>query len=120
MKKFLLPLIGCVVFSSCNTHVRNEQESKPESTIPSVEDVVMYEIFVRNFTAEGTFNAIIPHLDRLKKLGVKVLWLMPIQPLGKENHKGTYGSPYSIQNYTEVNPDFGTKGDFKKLVDSVH
>src|SRR4030095_14210352 len=49
-----------------------------------------------------------------------VIWLMPIQPTGKLNMKGTYGSPYAIQNYTEVNPTFGTKSDFRRLVDSAH
>ena len=123
MKKsiLLLTVFTPLLFSSCHRQTKKEAETGMEApAIPSIEDVVMYEIFVRNFTAEGTFNAIIPHLNRLKKLGVNVLWLMPIQPLGKENHKGTYGSPYSIQNYTEVNPDFGTKADFKRLVDSIH
>ncbi|MCY7411397.1 MAG: hypothetical protein LH473_14075 [Chitinophagales bacterium] len=84
------------------------------------DDIVLYEIFVRNFSAEGTLNAIVPQLDRLKNLGVNVLWLMPIQPTGKINHKGTYGSPYSISNFTEINTEFGTKEDFKNLVDSIH
>ncbi|HYV90395.1 MAG TPA: alpha-amylase family glycosyl hydrolase [Chitinophagales bacterium] len=121
-KSFLfLAIISIISCSSCFRQSEKEAESKIASpAVPSVEDVVMYEIFVRNFTGEGTFNAIIPHLDRLKKLGVNVILLMPIQPLGKENHKRTYGSPYPIQNYTEVNPDFGTKADFKKLVDSIH
>src|ERR1043165_2782570 len=116
----LLAIISAILFSSCRQSKKETESKVATATVPHVEDIVMYEIFVRNFTAEGTFNSIIPQLDRIKSLGANVIWLMPIQPLGKENHKGTYGSPYSIQNYTEVNPDFGTKADFKKLVDSVH
>jgi len=118
---FFISLLIPLLFFSCSS--QNQKESKQENVAAGVlpiEDITMYEIFVRNFSSEGTFNAIIPQLDRIKKLGVNVIWLMPIQPLGKLNHKGTYGSPYSIQNYTEVNPDFGTKADFKKLVDSIH
>ena len=89
-------------------------------TVPSVNDIVIYELFVRNFSDEGTINAIIPRLDELKALGVNVIWLMPIQPTGKEDKKGTYGSPYAVQDYYGLNRDFGTKADFKKLVDEVH
>ena len=122
MKKslLLLAIISAILFSSCRQSKKETESKVATATVPHVEDVVMYEIFVRNFTAEGTFNAIIPQLNRIKSLGANVIWLMPIQPLGKENHKGTYGSPYSIQNYTAVNPDFGTKKDFQRLVDSVH
>ena len=81
---------------------------------------VIYELYIRNFTPEGTINAIIPRLNDLKDLGVNTIWIMPIQPTGKLNHKGTYGSPYSIQDYYAVNPDFGTKEDFRNLVDSIH
>lgn len=123
MKKSIvfLTVLTIVLFSSCFRETKKEAETKIAApTIPPVEDVVIYEIFVRNFTAEGTFDAIIPQLNRLKKLGVNVLWLMPIQPLGVLNKKGTYGSPYAIQNYTEVHPDLGTKADFKELIDSIH
>ncbi|MFI5135514.1 MAG: alpha-amylase family glycosyl hydrolase [Chitinophagales bacterium] len=112
--------VSVLLTFSCKQPAKEVQQQKVQTTVPGIEDIAMYEIFVRNFTPEGTFNAIIPQLDRIKKLGANVIWLMPIQPLGKLNHKGTYGSPYSIQNYTEVNPDFGTKADFKKLVDSIH
>jgi glycosidase len=108
------------ILISCRQSHKEVPGTKPVSSVPAVEDVVMYEVFVRNFTPEGTFNAIIPQLDRLKNLGVNVLWLMPIQPTGVENRKGTYGSPYAVQDYTQVNPDYGTKADFKRLVDSIH
>jgi glycosidase len=110
----------CFIGFQCKQVSKQAPQEKQIATVPATDDVVMYEVFVRNFTSEGTFNAMIPQLDRLKKLGVNVLWLMPIQPTGVENKKGTYGSPYAVQNYTEVNPSYGTKADFKRLVDSVH
>ncbi len=86
----------------------------------NIERIVMYQVFVRNFSKEGSFNALTHRLNDLKALGVNTLWLMPIQPTGLKRHKGTYGSPYAIKDYTAVHPDYGTKEDFKKLVDSCH
>jgi glycosidase len=84
------------------------------------EEAVVYEISVRDFTEEGTFRAIIPHLPRLKEMGVTVLWLMPIHPIGKERRLGEWGSPYSVRDYFEVHSAYGTKEDFRALVESVH
>jgi glycosidase len=83
-------------------------------------DATMYELNVRQFSKEGTFNAIIPHLPRLKKMGVDVVWLMPIHPIGLKNRKGSLGSYYAVKDYKAVNPEFGSMDDFKKLVKSVH
>lgn len=83
-------------------------------------DAVLYQINTRQFTPEGTFKAAQAQLPRLKELGVDVLWLMPIHPIGKENRKGSLGSPYSVQDYYAVNPEFGTKEDFKAFVDEAH
>ena len=83
-------------------------------------DAVLYQINTRQFTEEGTFRAAQEELPRLKELGVDVLWLMPIHPIGKENRKGTLGSPYSVQDYYGVNPEFGTKEDLKAFVDAAH
>ena len=66
----------------------------------------MYEVNVRQYTPEGTFKAFQQHLPRLKKMGVEILWLMPINPIGEHNRKGTLGSYYSVKNYTAVNPEF--------------
>jgi glycosidase len=95
-------------------------ETREKASVPAPRDVVMYEVFIRNFSKEGTINALNSQLSELKNLGVNVLWLMPIQPTGQLNKKGTYGSPYSISDYYAINPDFGTKADFRALVDSVH
>lgn len=85
-----------------------------------MENAVVYEISVRTFTEEGTFRALIPHLPRLRKMGVTTIWLMPIHPIGKERRLGEWGSPYSVRDYYEVHPDYGTKEDFRALVQAVH
>ena len=80
----------------------------------------IYEVNVRQYTPEGTFKAFQQHLPRLKKMGVEILWLMPINPIGEHNRKGTLGSYYSVKNYTAVNPEFGTEADLKNLVAEAH
>lgn len=80
----------------------------------------IYEVNVRQFTPEGTFNAFAAALPRLKDMGVETLWFMPIQPVGLKNRKGTLGSYYSIRDYSSVNPEFGTIDDFKSLVKEAH
>jgi glycosidase len=76
----------------------------------------IYEVNIRQFTPEGTITAFEKHLPRLKKMGVKILWIMPVQPIGVKNRKGTLGSYYSIRDYTAINPEFGTMTDFKRMV----
>lgn len=80
----------------------------------------IYEVNVRQYTPEGTLNAFAAHLPRLHKMGVDILWLMPIQPIGHVNRKGDLGSYYAIANYTAINPEFGTFKDFKALVADAH
>ncbi|RZA30851.1 MAG: alpha-amylase [Lysobacteraceae bacterium] len=76
----------------------------------------IYEVNIRQYTKEGTFNAFAQHLPRLRGMGVDILWLMPVQPIGVKNRKGTLGSYYAVRDYTAVNPEFGTMDDFKRLV----
>jgi alpha-amylase len=80
----------------------------------------IYEVNVRQYTPEGTFAALQQHLPRLRSLGVDILWLMPVQPIGKVNRKGSLGSYYSIRDYTAINPEHGTEADFKAFVDAAH
>ena len=80
----------------------------------------IYEVNVRQYSKEGTFNAFEQRLHKLKELGADILWFMPINPIGVKNRKGTLGSYYSVMNYTEVNPEFGTLEDFKSLVKLIH
>ena len=84
------------------------------------ESAVIYEVNTRQYTAEGTFNAFAGHLPQLKDLGVDILWFMPIHPIGKIKRKGSLGSPYAVQDYYSVNPEFGTLEDFKSLVEKIH
>jgi len=81
---------------------------------------VVYEIFPRNFSAEGNFNGITAHLNELKDLGLNILWLMPINHIGEKMRKGTVGSPYAVRDYYAINPDYGTEADLKRLVAEAH
>lgn len=83
-------------------------------------DAVIYEVNIRQYTPEGTFNAFAESLPRLKKMGIKILWLMPIHPIGEQNRKGSLGSYYSVKDYYGINPDLGTRDDFKNLVERIH
>ncbi len=85
-----------------------------------VEDGIFYEVFVRNYPPNGTIKSVLEDLDRLSRLGVKVIWLMPIHPIGIEKRKGKDGCPYSVKNYYEVDPNIGTVKDLKELVSSAH
>lgn len=85
-----------------------------------VKDAVIYEIFPRQFSQKGDFNSITNDLDRLKNLGVTVLWLMPIHPVGREKAKGAIGSPYAVKDFYAINPDYGTKTDLQKLISEAH
>jgi len=80
----------------------------------------IYEVNVRQFSAAGNFAGVEEQLPRLRQLGVGVLWLMPIYPIGVENRKGTLGSPYAVRDYYGVNPEFGTEADFARLVNAAH
>ena len=85
-----------------------------------VKDAVIYQIFPRQYSATGDFNGITKDLDRLKTLGVDVLWLMPIHPIGEAKRKGTIGSPYAVKDFYAINPDYGTAADLKRLVAESH
>jgi len=80
----------------------------------------IYEIFPRDFSGAGNLNGVTARLDELHDLGVNILWVMPIHPIGVKLRKGEFGSPYSISDYYAVNPDYGTLADFQKLVTGAH
>ncbi|MEZ4908436.1 MAG: alpha-amylase family glycosyl hydrolase [Saprospiraceae bacterium] len=131
MKLFNLILILAIVIVafSCNTDKAKELSKieKPLDTLGVVatppdwsKNATIYEVNLRQYTKEGTINAFIPNLQRLKDLGIDILWIMPPYPIGEKNRKGVLGSPYSISDYTEINPDLGTKQDFKNLVEEAH
>ena len=85
-----------------------------------VRDAVVYEVFPRAFSPEGSLAGVTSRLDHVRDLGATVLWLMPIHPIGAERRKGTQGSPYSIRDFHSVNPDYGTGEDMHRLVREAH
>lgn len=93
---------------------------KNEKIISELQHGVIYEVNLRQYTPEGTIRAFLPHLHRIATMGVSVIWLMPIHPIGIVNRKGSLGSYYSSRNFTEVNPEFGSKSDLKELIESAH
>ena len=80
----------------------------------------IYEVNLRQYTFEGTFDAFSKHLPRLKDMGVKILWFMPITPISEAGRLGILGSYYAVKNYTDTNPEFGSVNDFKNLVENAH
>jgi cyclomaltodextrinase / maltogenic alpha-amylase / neopullulanase len=86
----------------------------------NLKNQTIYQVYVRNHTKEGTFKALMSDLDRIKQLGADIVHFLPIHPIGVKNRKGTLGSPYSISDYRAINPEYGTLGDFRLLVDAMH
>lgn len=91
-----------------------------KSTPDWIHSANIYEVNIRQYTPEGTFKAFSQHLPRLQKMGVKVLWFMPITPISIKNKLGILGSPYAAADYTSINPEFGDLEDFKNLVAQAH
>lgn len=81
---------------------------------------LIYEVFPRDFSPAGNLDGVTARLDELKNLGVTVVWLMPVHPIGEKARKGDYGSPYSIKDYYAIDPHYGTVNDFKHLVSEAH
>jgi len=122
-RNIFLMLLLVLFFGACNkSPQKSAKTDQPQAEEPLAwsNDAVMYEVNVRQYTPEGTFEAFAEHLPRLKELGVEILWFMPIHPIGEKNRKGSLGSYYSIQDYKAINPEFGTLEDFKELVDKAH
>jgi glycosidase len=80
-----------------------------KDTKKELRNKIIYEIYVRNHGKNGTFKDVSSDLKRIKELGVDFIWFMPIHPIGKVNRKGKLGCPYSISDYTKVNPEYGTE-----------
>jgi glycosidase len=91
-----------------------------KDTLNSNQSLVIYQVFIRNYGEKGTFSEIEQDLPRIKSMGVDLLYFLPIHPVGKINRKGSLGSPYSIADYEAVNPEYGSKADFKRLIEKAH
>ena len=133
MRYFLCLLIVSVLFVSCNNSADKTTTDADSVSNPPAESAAVvdghpawimqgniYEVNVRQYTPEGTFNAFATHLQRLKEMGVQTLWFMPINPIGREGRKGHLGSYYAISDYRSINPEFGTMQDWKNLVNKIH
>ena len=115
--------IFALIVIACNSNP--VKPTQKESTMSSTSEDWMkhtnvYEVNLRQYTKEGTFNAFLKELPRLKDLGVETLWFMPVTPIAQKNKKGTLGSYYAAADYTSINPEFGTLEDFKNLVGEAH
>ena len=110
MKKIIFAVIAALLLLSC------AQAPKQQP----LENSVVYEMNVRQYTPEGTFAAAQQQLPRLKELGIDILWLMPIHPIGVKERKGTLGSYYAIADYKAINPEFGTMEDFERFLAEAH
>lgn len=92
----------------------------PHPELPWHVNASIYEVNTRQFSKEGTFALVTPQLARLASIGIEIIWMMPIHPIGKKNRKGSLGSPYSVADFKAVNPAFGSIDDFKTLVNQAH
>ena len=116
MKNLFLVSLS-IVLLSCSNQSKNEVS---QETDVWHKNATIYEVNVRQFTPEGTFNAFLPHIDRIHNMGIDILWFMPIHPIGEVNRKGGLGSYYSVKDYKGVNPEHGTAADFKAVIDKAH
>jgi alpha-amylase len=114
MKKIFLVI--SLLLISCE----NQNPFSKNFSIDEIRDSVIYEVNVRQYSESGTFKDFTKDIPKLKDLGVKIIWLMPIHPISETKRKGTLGSYYSISNYKEINPEFGNKKDFDKLITEAH
>ena len=138
MKKIILTTIVLATIISCKKETAVSDTSEIAAvTSELAENAIIYEANIRQYSPEGTFNAFAKDIPKLKKLGVKVLWLMPIHEIGMKNRKAKgdvsieaitdtvekkkyLGSHYSIKDYRSLNANYGTKEDFQKLVNEAH
>ena len=131
-KLFSTAVIAVLFLASCsdtaNTSTANDSASRTSSDSAAtvdgnpawIEQGNVYEVNVRQYTPEGTFNAFAPNLQRLKDMGVQTLWFMPINPISKAGRKGVLGSYYAVSDYDAINPEYGNMNDWKNLVAKAH
>lgn len=120
VKKTVKLLLLTIFLNACMPSAVDTPHKPTERFPARAKDMVIYEVNIRQYTPEGNFMAFSEHLPRIKAMGIDILWLMPIQPIGEERRKGKLGSYYSVQDYRKINPEFGTDEDFKTLVNKVH
>jgi 1,4-alpha-glucan branching enzyme len=127
-QRFVRFLLAFCLFAALPAGAAAPRVADPYQPVPYVSvkhpdwsrNATIYELNTRQFTAEGTFRAAEKQLPRLKELGIDIVWLMPIHPIGVKNRKGELGSPYSVRDFYGVNPEFGTVDDLKHFVATAH
>lgn len=144
MKKILLTALLLSTLLSCKKETEQKSENNSSSQIAAItpeveENAVIYEVNIRQYSEEGTFNAFTKDIPQLKEMGVKILWIMPIFPISQTKRKATggenskfasempkeeqskyLGSYYAVSDFMNVNPEFGTIEDFRNLVKAAH
>ena len=141
MKNITLIFTLILILSSCNQSVKSKQKSDNESYTPishaDMENAVIYEVNIRQYSKSGTFKAFTKDIPQLKQLGVKIIWVMPIFPISETKRKATggdfayliedevernkmLGSYYAVSDFTKVNPEFGTIDDFREMIKMAH
>lgn len=123
MKKILVLAISLTLLISCKKEASQAVSTSQDiatysDNIP--ENAVIYEVNIRQYSPSGTFNAFTKDIPKLKEMGVKILWLMPVHPIGVKNRKEGLGSYYSVKDYRGINPEFGNLDDYKNLVKTAH
>lgn len=125
MKKTLF-ILSLIILASCKTETKDIQSNSNtmDSITPisneALESAIIYEANIRQYSPEGTFSKFTEDIPKLKELGVKIIWVMPIYPISTTKSKGSLGSYYAISDYTKVNPEFGNLDDVKNLVNTAH
>jgi len=137
MKKTIVVLIGFLAFFACKTEEKKETKTIAPISNEVVENAVIYEANIRQYSKEGTFEAFTKDIPQLKELGVKIIWLMPVFPISQTKRKATggdfaakiknpqerakaLGSYYAVSDFKKINPEFGTITDFRELVKTAH
>ncbi len=118
-QQIIFVIVAMMAITACKPKQAAEKTGPSPHTGWS-RNATIYEVNIRQYTPEGTFKAFEKQLPRLQKMGVDIIWLMPINPLGQKNRKGSLGSYYSVADYLAINPEYGTKKDFIGLVKKTH
>ena len=124
-------IVCSLAFASCKVDTSSDKTASTEKAKATTEvkefalpkwakAANIYEVNIRQYTPEGTFNAFATHLPRLKKMGVDILWLMPIFPISEARRKGELGSYYAVADFRNVNPEFGSMSDMESLITAAH
>ena len=120
LSAILISTLAISCDSPSNTNQKNDKQIEQMKHTDWSRNANIYEVNIRQYTEEGTFNAFRKHLPRLKEMGVDILWLMPIHPVSELNRKGSLGSYYAVADFKAVNPEFGNMEDLKELVSEAH